>query len=1049
MSLFSTWYDRRCTWWRIRRTRIVPLVLIVVYVVVSICIATNRQHYYDYYYDNDNDTGSHHRERQRQKPQPWHHDRVNDVHHHHHQQKQQHLKEKTQSSTMLDHYETQQSPTAMTMMTTTRRTTATSANDNDDKDNDNQPPVETSTSVDESDWNHLNSRNTNVSLKGDVGKRRNDILSSRGRTSSNSSKTKTEKDPPRRRKRPDDNPAEWLQEYSSWHQNQRPQLYFDYVFNQNSNNRSSPSSSSYSMVGDSSKKNETNNRNVMVLSYCSCCDGYDDDAGSRSSSSGSLTPDDCISRFVRPLMVLPDLLLYAYRHNSVLFLNLTIQPGITLEDFLVPPVGGINWHVPHWLSNFIDDSGNDHDHDGTKHGNTTDIQNTKTVSISKTVTIDDVRSYNNDNSNHGYEDKFQSQPSGYMLNVVVDESYSSLKSPLSDDASEIFHNIWRLLFTPIDHVSKTVTNTLNTYKGLNAPNYISVNLQGQNHTKVADGLISPNTTRFLLPHEAIQCATTLYSDGPVLIGTQTAEEAKAARDYVGKNGLTKTVFVHSRENSNNTTKNKKRQIKTRRQKEWSVNDFYGVFFDLYVLGGMSRCVLFQGQGSIGHLSSLISYDTTCSIDVSAYTECAFMANGNSTDTITASSKISNHITPSSIQKRNMQFKRKMLEHGTDYSLGLQSNSVSNRHHRLPPWLSDYFSWHNETKQLLNETNWRSTQFLILACFSDAKCGGFSDRIKPLPSLLLAAKRSKRLLLIYWERPGPLENWLVPPSMVEQGIDWRVPDWMLTILETEFFPKPKRAAISAKGFDKAEKLLKAGIALPVVFIQIQNPDGGESYYLEQLDSESTYHQVFHEVFRRFFKPVPRIERSINSKLAAHNMTVGQYASVHLRAMYGNRQYRDAQEMINLSVLGINCANNLLPGRPIFFASDSQSAVNAAGEYASLNSLPVSSLEFESNPLHLEKDPDWMTRQPADYDATFIDLLMLANSRCVAYSNGGYGHFGSLLSYDSDCSLRFFASRHPTTACHWIHSNNETHRTVDLLIPKAAAATTASVSENKPR
>jgi hypothetical protein len=719
-----------------------------------------------------------------------------------------------------------------------------------------------------------------------------------------------------------------------------------------------------------------------------------------------------------------------------LFLNLTILPGVKLTEFLLPPINGfIDWRIPQWLE-YNDAS-------------------------SSVIALRDILLDNNDsNSNRNFKTKEQNMTSAYVLNVMVSNPFTRskpsqqtqsddgrLSSRWDDESSTAdcnhnfqqsttsnattFRDIWRALFTPTSHVQKNIQNTLKSYKGLNAPNHISVKLRRGRRTSDDKQPSQPpplllTTTRQLSAGQVVHCATSLFPKESLLLSITTADENTVAREYVRKNGL-RNIYVFSNENNE-----KKREAGNkndgRGRSQVPLDQLYTFFVDLYVTGALSRCVIFEGEWSVGHLSALISGDATCSVDLGRYEGCALI--GDSTDSINVESKLSTLVSKNFIPKRSFWFERGMLEDGTDYSLP-RRRDTSTRHQNLPKWLSKYFSWHKSTKEGLNESNWMSTQYLILACFAKSSCGGFSDRIKPLPAILLAAKRSKRLLLIYWERPGPLENWLIPPSV--EGVDWRVPDWMVTMLKTEFVPK--RAAISVTSFDKAEKILKGGTTLPVVFIQIQSPDGGESYYLEQPDSDSTYHYVFHEIFRRLFEPVPRVAWLIDSKMSSQNITKGEYAAVHLRAMYGNRQHRDHQETIDLAVLGINCANNLLPDSPIYFASDTQSAVIAATEYARMNSLPVTSLEFESNPLHLDKDLDWTRRQPIEYDATFVDLLMLANSRCIAYSNGGFGHFGSLLSHDSDCSLRFFASRHATAKCHWLTAKPDLH-SVDLPTPHTA-------------
>jgi hypothetical protein len=292
---------------------------------------------------------------------------------------------------------------------------------------------------------------------------------------------------------------------------------------------------------------------------------------------------------------------------------------------------------------------------------------------------------------------------------------------------------------------------------------------------------------------------------------------------------------------------------------------------------------------------------------------------------------------------------------------------------LPKWMTDYFQWHSQQVKSLAVSSWDSKKYLVLYCGKRINCGGISDRLKPLPFLVLLAYRSQRVLMILWIKPAPLEEHLVPP---EGGLDWRVPDW----LRLELVKANPRTAIETRhAVDYTERLTNE----TVLFTKIQVPTAGQDYYDLQSDAHSTYQTVYHSLFRTFFTPAPRLEALISSKMEDHNLVPGQYASAHLRAMYGNRIYRDPYETIAMTVNAVNCASYLLPGSPVYFAADIKFAVQVAQEYGRQRSLPVAALDFLEDPLHLDKDDAWQTRDPSAYDETFVDLYMLAQSRCVAY------------------------------------------------------------------
>jgi hypothetical protein len=97
---------------------------------------------------------------------------------------------------------------------------------------------------------------------------------------------------------------------------------------------------------------------------------------------------------------------------------------------------------------------------------------------------------------------------------------------------------------------------------------------------------------------------------------------------------------------------------------------------------------------------------------------------------------------------------------------------------LPYWMKKYFRWHHQQRRdFLNPQSWNDTsmRYLIMECLENhPKCGGSSDRLKPLPTLVRIAAVTHRILLIHWTRPAKLEEFLLPPK---GGVDWRVPDWL--------------------------------------------------------------------------------------------------------------------------------------------------------------------------------------------------------------------------------------------------------------------------------
>ena len=120
---------------------------------------------------------------------------------------------------------------------------------------------------------------------------------------------------------------------------------------------------------------------------------------------------------------------------------------------------------------------------------------------------------------------------------------------------------------------------------------------------------------------------------------------------------------------------------------------------------------------------------------------------------------------------------------------------------IPEWMKDYFRWHRWKRSTWEDRNitadgdwWKSERWIISQCLMDQdrkKCGGTADRLKPILPLLRIAYENKRMYLIRWTRPAPLEEFLLPPA---GGFDWRVPPFLAEVLEDEKNGKKFRTRI---------------------------------------------------------------------------------------------------------------------------------------------------------------------------------------------------------------------------------------------------------------
>lgn len=74
-------------------------------------------------------------------------------------------------------------------------------------------------------------------------------------------------------------------------------------------------------------------------------------------------------------------------------------------------------------------------------------------------------------------------------------------------------------------------------------------------------------------------------------------------------------------------------------------------------------------------------------------------------------------------------------------------------------------------QNLTIDNYSQYQYVLLTCMNHTKCYGTSDRLKMIPVMVKLAALSQRIFFIYWSKPYPIEEFLVPNTAY---MNWTVP-----------------------------------------------------------------------------------------------------------------------------------------------------------------------------------------------------------------------------------------------------------------------------------
>ena len=351
--------------------------------------------------------------------------------------------------------------------------------------------------------------------------------------------------------------------------------------------------------------------------------------------------------------------------------------------------------------------------------------------------------------------------------------------------------------------------------------------------------------------------------------------------------------------------------------------------------------------------------------------------------------------------------------------------------RLPKWVIEYIDWQQSQLSTMTKDNWNSGRykFLILRCTkSERTCGGLSDRIKPVLYLIRIAYESKRIFQIRWDRPCRLEEFLMPT----QYFNWSVPDYeeqelvkVSTTTREYFLQQKSNKATNVWGYNKESKELLADAKSDIMLLETkkQVDDGGQTFFKLLMNASGTndiqdYLPIYPGLFRALFQPSPGVARLLENQMNILGLIPGQYTVAHYRSFYAKTMDQVSNgELEKFASNAINCASNLQPGSPIFFASDSKYASDHVIKYAQTYNLPNIysnkiiqdyydsqniTINARKDPLHLEFASKGNKTWPVEaYYDIFVDILVLGNSRCISYGKGGYGVFANMLSFDPYC------------------------------------------------
>ncbi|GFH44275.1 hypothetical protein CTEN210_00749 [Chaetoceros tenuissimus] len=369
------------------------------------------------------------------------------------------------------------------------------------------------------------------------------------------------------------------------------------------------------------------------------------------------------------------------------------------------------------------------------------------------------------------------------------------------------------------------------------------------------------------------------------------------------------------------------------------------------------------------------------------------------------------------------------EYGSTYLTMYGDHRVPSSLAALPPWLQEYIAW-NQNERATKDP--KDLKFFVIKCGKkDSHCGGFSDRLRPVPFYLLMSKMINRVFCIYWERPMRLESFLQVPK---GGLDWTCPsdfNGEFGHASTLYWGEVNTPEAKESMTNRIEYIKE--LSDQFVTVKTKNNDFQHINYLNAIFAGYSYENqmpkvfrwmhvyLMEHIFRVMFKPIPAIARNVNATMKELGLVEGKYTSVHFRARYptamlkkilgGQNQFIDHDKgklqtpfegqyksyLLRVAKNAIGCGANIDPDMDkIFFSSDDVNLV----DYVISNKIQTTHGNVQcvgvgerSHVKHMEYHK---TNSDEDFYPLIEDLLVMGGSKCVAHGVGSFGAFGASLA-----------------------------------------------------
>ena len=332
---------------------------------------------------------------------------------------------------------------------------------------------------------------------------------------------------------------------------------------------------------------------------------------------------------------------------------------------------------------------------------------------------------------------------------------------------------------------------------------------------------------------------------------------------------------------------------------------------------------------------------------------------------------------------------KEVEEETD--IEVDENRWDHSEH-IPQWLKEYFDWHKEVSAKLCKKNWHDYNYIVMTCLGGEICGNVAHRLRPLMAILRVAAESKRMFYIHWDLPDKLEKFLTPRQ--RGGIQWAVPEAVMWKVRKSL-RQDDMDIIRHQSMQTDRRVVNA---------QVNNDDFGETYYNSKLlEGEADAQTAFHEVWDVLFRPSFMLEERVRESTRLMGLTPGEYASVHIDYDAVPASDQEREELKAMVENAMNCMSGLRPGGPFLVAAQTFAIAREAIIYGKHKGVHV----------HAKQIAHDTSTTPNDLYVSFVEIMLMANTKCVAYSKGGYGQLGYILGWDFDCKINYS----PPQECEW--------------------------------